>query len=51
MLFRSVMAIYANNEKAHTRLGWQSKYDIDAIMATAWEWEQRYRKGDTVLTR
>jgi UDP-glucose 4-epimerase len=44
-----VMAIYANNEKAQTRLGWEARYGIDDIMATAWAWEQRYRSGQTVL--
>lgn len=46
-----VMAIYANNEKAISRLGWHAAYDMEAIMATAWAWEQRYRNGETVLSR
>ncbi|MBM3431458.1 MAG: UDP-glucose 4-epimerase GalE [Bacteroidetes bacterium] len=44
-----VIAIYANNEKAKTLLGWEARYGIDDIMATAWAWEQRYRSGQTVL--
>jgi UDP-glucose 4-epimerase len=36
-----VVAVYANYEQAASRLGWQPKYDIDDIMATAWAWEQR----------
>lgn len=35
-----IMAIYANNEKAKQELGWECKYNIDDIMATAWKWEQ-----------
>lgn len=45
-----VMAIYANKEKATSRLGWHPAYDIEAIMGTAWSWEQRYRNGETVLS-
>ena len=44
-----VVAIYANNEKAQSRLGWQPRYGIEAIMETAWAWEQRYRSGNSVL--
>ncbi len=46
-----VIAIYANNEKAQQRLGWQAAHGIDTIMATAWNWEKRYRKGETVVSR
>ncbi|MEM9846239.1 MAG: UDP-glucose 4-epimerase GalE [Bacteroidota bacterium] len=35
-----VVAIYANNDKATSLLGWQPKRDIEDIMRTAWEWEQ-----------
>lgn len=45
-----VMAIYANNSRAQQRLGWNAQFSIDDIMATAWAWEQRYRKGETVLS-
>jgi UDP-glucose 4-epimerase len=36
-----VEAIYANNEKAKSLLGWQTKYGIEDMMKTAWEWEQK----------
>jgi UDP-glucose 4-epimerase len=36
-----VEAIYANNEKAKNILGWQTKYGIEEMMKTAWEWEQK----------
>ena len=45
-----VMAIYANNEKAQAKLGWTARYSIQDIMSTAWNWECRYRNGQTVLT-
>ena len=45
-----VMAIYANNEKAQSKLGWSARYNIQDIMATAWNWECRYRNGETVLS-
>ncbi len=34
-----VVAIYANNEKAANKLGWQTKYDLKDMMRTAWAWE------------
>ena len=35
-----VVAVYANNNKARTLLGWETKYDLEAMMDTAWKWEQ-----------
>jgi len=35
-----VIAIYANYEKAATRLGWQPQRSIKEIMGTAWAWEK-----------
>ncbi len=35
-----VIEVYANNNKARTQLGWETKYDLDAMMDTAWRWEQ-----------
>lgn len=40
-----VVAIYANNQQAAERLGWQPQYGIDDIMKSAWAWEEaRSRK-------
>ena len=36
-----VVAIYANYDRAARLLGWEPTYDIDDIMRTAWQWEQR----------
>ena len=46
-----VMAIYANNEKAVTELGWQIQYDMDAMMKTAWNWEQKIRNDQTIFAK
>ena len=34
-----VVAIYANNNKATTALEWAPKYNLEDMMATAWQWE------------
>jgi len=35
-----IVAIYANNDKAVTKLGWECKYGLEEMMLTAWKWEQ-----------
>jgi UDP-glucose 4-epimerase len=35
-----IVAIYANNDKAVTQLGWKCKYSLEEMMLTAWQWEQ-----------
>lgn len=39
-----ITAIYANNEKARKVLGWETKYNLEDMMRTAWEWEQKINK-------
>ena len=34
-----VIAIYANNEKAKSNLGWSPKYNLEEMLLTAWKWE------------
>lgn len=34
-----VIAVYANNTKAKTLLGWNPKFNIQDMMKTAWAWE------------
>ncbi len=34
-----VVAIYANNDKARIHLGWTPQYDLNEMMATAWNWQ------------
>ncbi len=36
-----VIAVYADNTRARTRLGWSCKKGVDDMMRTAWAWEQR----------
>ena len=36
-----VEAIYSNYKKAADRLGWKPQFNINDIMRTAWEWEQK----------
>lgn len=38
-----VIAIYANNDYARNTLGWETKYSLEDMMATAWKWEQRLK--------
>lgn len=35
-----VVSIYANNNKAVSRLGWQITRNLDTMMLTAWNWDQ-----------
>lgn len=39
-----VVQVYANNNKAKAFLGWDTKYDLDQMMDTAWRWEQELKK-------
>ncbi len=44
-----VIAIYANNDKAVNKLGWQIKYGIKEMMKTAWDWELKLKaEADSV---
>jgi UDP-glucose 4-epimerase len=44
-----VIAIYANNDRARSVLGWQTRYTLNDIMSTAWTWEQKLRDKKTVF--
>ncbi|PJE45948.1 MAG: UDP-glucose 4-epimerase GalE [Sediminibacterium sp.] len=39
-----VIAIYANNDAAVTKLGWEIKYGIKEMMDTAWKWELKMKQ-------
>ena len=39
-----VIAIYANNEQAVKKLGWEILYDLKEMMRTAWAWEKKLKK-------
>lgn len=40
-----VVAIYANNNKAKSELGWIPGYDINDMMSSAWQWELKLKNG------
>ena len=45
-----VVAIYANNDLAKTKLGWVPRYSLDEMMLTAWQWEQRLAADSTIFS-
>lgn len=45
-----VVAIYANNSKAKTALGWITKYGIEEMMDTAWQWELKIKNDPALFT-
>lgn len=45
-----VIAIYANNELAREKLGWTPVYNLDQMMLTAWQWEQRLAADNTIFS-
>ncbi|HEX2534828.1 MAG TPA: UDP-glucose 4-epimerase GalE [Chitinophagaceae bacterium] len=45
-----VVAIYANNDRARTRLGWEPARGLEEMMASAWKWEQKLKEDETMFT-
>lgn len=45
-----VVAVYANNDKARSILGWSPAFSLEEMMATAWKWEQRLKADETVFS-
>ncbi|MBS4043032.1 MAG: UDP-glucose 4-epimerase GalE [Chitinophagaceae bacterium] len=41
-----VVAIYANNNLAKEKLGWQTKYNINDMMQSAWKWELHLKESN-----
>jgi UDP-glucose-4-epimerase GalE len=39
------VAIYADNTKARTLLGWEPQYGLDEIVASAWRWHSTHPDG------
>jgi UDP-glucose 4-epimerase len=35
-----IIEVYANNNRARKLLGWETQYDLEAMMDTAWRWEK-----------
>ena len=44
-----VIAIYANNDLAKEKLGWNPQFSIEEMMATAWKWELMLKADETVF--
>ena len=44
-----VIAIYANNDKAKNLLGWNPKYCLQEMMATAWKWELKLKEDEKIF--
>ncbi len=44
-----VVAIYANNNFAVKTLGWNIKYNLDDMMATAWAWELKVKEDEKII--
>src|SRR5215469_11764591 len=45
-----VIAIYANNDLAQSKLRWIPKYSLDEMMSTAWKWEQRLKTDSKIFS-
>jgi len=43
-----IMAIYANNDKAKTKLGWNPSRSLDEMMNTAWKWELKLKEDESL---
>lgn len=43
-----VIATYANNDKARTKLGWEPKYSLEDMMDTAWKWELSVKRDESL---
>ena len=44
-----VIAIYANNNKAKSHLGWQPQYKLNDMMDTAWKWELKLKNDQNIF--
>ncbi len=44
-----VVSVYANNDLAREKLGWETRYSLEDIMASAWKWERRLKADETVF--
>lgn len=44
-----VIAIYANNDKAKSLLGWEPIYGLGHMLGTAWKWECRLKEDENLF--
>jgi UDP-glucose 4-epimerase len=45
-----IVAIYANNDKAKTRLGWSPDRPLEEMMDTAWKWELKLKHDEQLFS-
>ena len=45
-----IISIYANNDKAKQKLGWDPARPLDEMMATAWKWELRLKEDEQLFS-
>lgn len=45
-----IVSIYANNDKAKEKLGWNPQRPLDEMMSTAWKWEQRLKEDEQMFS-
>jgi UDP-glucose 4-epimerase len=43
-----IVAIYANNDKAKTQLGWDPSRPLEEMMSTAWKWELKLKEDESL---
>src|SRR5690606_10471281 len=43
-----VIAIYANNDKARTKLNWNPEKQLEEMMDTAWKWELKLKDDESL---
>jgi UDP-glucose 4-epimerase len=39
------VSVWADNRKARERLGWNPRYGLEEIVATAWKWQSSHPDG------
>jgi len=39
------VAVYADNTKARTTLGWNPRFGLDDIISSAWRWQSQHPDG------
>ena len=42
-----IIAIYANNDKAKSKLGWIPQFSLEDMMSTAWKWEVKLKEDES----
>ena len=45
-----IVSIYANNDKAKSKLGWSPDRTLEEMMDTAWKWELKLKEDERLFT-